>query len=255
MKVTGRRFHEGAGRAHYGRARLLAGRHAVPKQYVSNKDVSVRIFGNDLLERFTHVHWTVPHMLYVPLIAIMLFLAGRVLVVQDVALYALGGVLLWTVAEYFVHRFAFHAGPVIEGEVRAIVETLPRDEPALRHMRTLRQKHYFLAHGVHHDFPNDTKRLVMPPSVSVPLAIVFYFAFRAALGPAPGAAAFAGFVAGYLAYDTIHYAVHHFALHNPVMLYLKKHHYRHHYNDSTKDFGVSSPFWDVVMGTWSRRGP
>lgn len=224
----------------------------MPRHYVSNKDVSVRIFQSDLTEFFTHVHWLVPHVLYVPLIAIMLVLAGSHVAIGDVALYFVIGVVLWTVAEYFVHRFLFHAGPEIEAEVRGIVEKLPPGEPALRHMRTLRQKHYFLAHGVHHDFPNDTKRLVMPPSVSVPLAVVFFLAFRAVLGAGDGQAAFAGFVAGYLTYDTIHYAVHHFSLHNPVMLYLKKHHYRHHYQDSTKDFGVSSPFWDAVMRTWSR---
>jgi sterol desaturase/sphingolipid hydroxylase (fatty acid hydroxylase superfamily) len=227
----------------------------MPKHYVSNKDVSVRIFRNDLMELFTHVHWLVPHVLYLPLIAIILLVAREHAAPAAVAEYFVGGVVLWTVFEYFFHRFFFHPGPTIEGEVRGIVERLPPGEPALQHMRTLRQKHYFLAHGVHHDFPNDTKRLVMPPSVSVPLAVVFFLAFRAALGTGNGAAAFAGFVVGYLAYDTIHYAVHHFSLHGRVMLYLKKHHYRHHYSDSTKDFGVTSPFWDAVMGTWSRPEP
>ena len=76
-----------------------------------------------------------------------------------------------------------------------------------------------------------------------------WVAFRLAFGPADGAVGFAGFVAGYLAYDTIHYAVHHFSLHSRLMLYLKKKHFRHHYQDSTKDFGVSTSLWDIVMGT------
>lgn len=225
----------------------------MPKHYVSNKDVSVRIFRNDLMEFFTHVHWTVPIVLYVPLVAIMVFVGRQHLAPGDVVLYVLIGILLWTVVEYLGHRFAFHAGPVIEGEVRDIVAAVPLGEPALRHMRTLRQKHYFLAHGVHHDFPNDTKRLVLPPSISIPLAVMFYLAFRAALGVGPGAAAYAGFVGGYVTYDTIHYAVHHFSLHNAALLYLKKHHYRHHYQDSTQDFGVTTPVWDYVMGTASQR--
>ena len=223
------------------------------RQYVSNKDVSVRIFRSDLLEFFSHVHWTVPHLIYVPVIVVMAALAARALSWGPVAAYAALGALIWTPFEYFAHRFIFHAGPTIESEVRDIVAGLTPGEPALRHMRTLRQRHYFIAHGVHHDFPNDTKRLVMPPSVSIPLAVVFFLLFRWLAGPAVAPALFAGFVAGYLAYDTIHYAVHHFSLHNPVLLSLKKHHYRHHYNDSTRDFGVSSIVWDLVMGTYSGR--
>jgi hypothetical protein len=223
------------------------------KQYVSNKDVSVRMFRSDLMEFFSHVHWTVPHIIYVPFIGVMLYLAGRTLPLLEVLGYAALGWLIWTPFEYFAHRFIFHAGPKTETEVRDIVLDLPPEEPALQHMQTFRQRHYFVAHGVHHDFPNDTKRLVMPPSVSIPLAVVFFLLFRWLAGPAIGPALFAGFVAGYLVYDTIHYAVHHFSLHNPVMLYLKKHHYRHHYNDSTKDFGVSSPVWDFVMRTASQR--
>jgi sterol desaturase/sphingolipid hydroxylase (fatty acid hydroxylase superfamily) len=221
--------------------------------YVSNKDVSVRMFTRDWMEFFSHVHWTVPIVLYVPVIVVMLALAARRLPAAELAAWAILGIVLWTPMEYFAHRFFFHAGPKIENEVRDIVAALPPGEPALRHLQTLRQRHYFIAHGVHHDFPNDTRRLVLPPSVSIPLAVAFFFLFRWVAGPAVGAAAFAGFVLGYVVYDTLHYAVHHFSLHSPVLLYLKKHHYRHHYNDSTKDFGVSSPAWDVIMGTFSRR--
>jgi hypothetical protein len=224
------------------------------KQYVSNKDESVRMFKYDWMEFFSHVHWTVPHMIYVPVIVIMVALAVRGLPVGLVLAYAVLGVVIWTPFEYFAHRFIFHAGPTIETQVRDIVGSLPPGEPALQHMQTLRQRHYFIAHGVHHDFPNDTKRLVMPPSVSIPLAVVFFLLFRWLAGPAVAPALFAGFVAGYLVYDTVHYAVHHFSLHHPALLFLKKHHYRHHYNDSTKDFGVSNILWDLVMGTYSGKG-
>jgi sterol desaturase/sphingolipid hydroxylase (fatty acid hydroxylase superfamily) len=223
------------------------------KKYVSNKDVSVRIFRSDVLEWFTHVHPLLPHVLYVPLIAVMLYVsAANGVAPGRIALLFLGGVMLWTIAEYFVHRFAFHAGPKIEDEVREIVAALPQGDPALGAMKTFRQRHYFLAHGVHHDFPNDTRRLVMPPSVSVPLAVVFFVLYTQMLGMADGPAVFAGFTLGYLVYDSIHYAVHHFTLRAPVLSFLKKQHLRHHYQDSTKDFGVSSPVWDLVMGTFGK---
>jgi len=224
----------------------------MPKHYVSNENVSVRIFRSDLLEWFSHVHPALPHVLYWPVVAATLWLSDtRGVALGRVALLFVGGALLWTVAEYIVHRFTFHPGPVIEGQVREIVAGLKPGEPALRAMRTLRQKQYFLAHGVHHDFPNDTLRLVMPPSVSIPLAVLFYALFTGIFGRAAGPALFAGLVAGYIAYDTIHYAVHHFSLHGRVTLFLKKHHFRHHYQDSTRNFGVSSPLWDFVAGTYS----
>ncbi|NIR43591.1 MAG: fatty acid hydroxylase [Gemmatimonadetes bacterium] len=220
------------------------------RKYVSNKDESVRIFKSDLLEFFTHVHPAVPHVLYIPVIAFVLYLSGsRGAGITEIAAMFVLGLLLWTVAEYLVHRFVFHMGPELEGEVREIVAGLEPGEPAFAHMKTLRQRHYFLAHGVHHDFPNDTRRLVMPPSLSVPLAVVFYLVFRFSFGAIDGPAAFAGFTFGYLIYDTIHYVVHHFSIRNPALLYLKKKHYRHHYQDSTRDFGVSNPLWDIVLRT------
>ena len=33
---------------------------------------------------------------------------------------------------------------------------------------------HFIIHGIHHDHPNDKMRLVMPPSVSIPLAALFF---------------------------------------------------------------------------------
>jgi sterol desaturase/sphingolipid hydroxylase (fatty acid hydroxylase superfamily) len=102
---------------------------------------------------------------------------------------------------------------------------------------------------VHHDYPNDSKRLVLPPSLSIPLAVLFFAAFSLAFGSGAGPAVFGGFTVGYLIYDTIHYAVHHFSLHGRLMLYLKKKHFRHHYQNSRRDFGVSNPLWDWILRT------
>jgi 4-hydroxysphinganine ceramide fatty acyl 2-hydroxylase len=223
------------------------------RKYVSNKDESVRIFRSGFLEWFSHVHPAVPHMIYIPIIGYMVYSSyaggaglGRI------GLLFLAGMLFWTLTEYLVHRFVFHTTLELEEEVREIVGGLAPGEAALPKITTLRQKQYFLAHGVHHDFPNDSRRLVMPPSVSIPLAVAFYAAFRLLFGASDGPALFAGFTLTYLIYDTIHYAVHHFQLHGQVTLYLKKMHFRHHYADSTRDFGVSSPLWDLLLGTAGR---
>ena len=41
---------------------------------------------------------------------------------------------------------------------------------------------HFMLHGVHHDYPNDASRLVMPPAVSGPLAFIFYGMFAILFG-------------------------------------------------------------------------
>jgi sterol desaturase/sphingolipid hydroxylase (fatty acid hydroxylase superfamily) len=220
------------------------------KKYISEKDESVRIFRSDFLEFFTHVHPLVPHLIFVPVIGAMLFLAasGGVAPAKMLLLFCVG-TFLWTLVEYLVHRFLFHATPEIEEEVRRILGELGPREAAFPRMRTLRQRHYFLAHGVHHDYPNDSRRLVMPPSLSIPLALLFYALFAVVFGTVSAPPAFAGFLLGYLVYDTIHYAVHHLSLRSRLLLFLKKKHLRHHFQDSRRDFGVSSAIWDRVVGT------
>ncbi len=223
------------------------------KLYVSNDDESIRMFKSGFLEWFSHVHPAVPHGIYLPIIVYMLYSSyAHGLQLPRIGLLFVGGLLLWTLTEYCVHRFVFHTTHEVEVAVREIVSKLAPGEAALPALKTWRQKQYFISHGVHHDFPNDTKRLVMPPSVGIPLAVVFYGVFRFLLGPADGSALFAGFTFAYLIYDTTHYAVHHFRLHGLLTLYLKKMHFRHHYQDSEKDFGVSNPLWDFVLGTAGR---
>ncbi len=223
-------------------------------KYVSNDNVSVRMFKSGFFESLSHVHPAVPHLIFIPVIVFMLYASfTRGVGAGTIVLLTAGGVLLWTFTEYMVHRFVFHTTPDVEEAVRNAVAQCGPGEPVFPRLTTVKQKHYFLAHGVHHDFPNDSRRLVMPPSVSIPLAVLFYAAFRLVLGPVYCSAPFAGFVLGYLAYDTIHYAVHHFTLTGQLSNYLKKLHLRHHYQDNELDFGVSSPLWDYIMGTASRR--
>lgn len=200
------------------------------KLYVSNQDESARLFKSDLLERFTHVHWSVPVILYVP--ASLYFLTRPSEAVAGVrVLLFMGGVLFWTLTEYLLHRFVFHYQP----------------------SSGWGQKLHFLAHGVHHDYPNDSTRLVMPPSVSLPLSFLFYGLFSLLLPGGSLPCFFAGFLSGYVCYDTIHYATHHAPMKGRLGRWLKHHHLRHHYSDSARGFGVSTPLWDHVFGTMYER--
>jgi sterol desaturase/sphingolipid hydroxylase (fatty acid hydroxylase superfamily) len=199
----------------------------MPKNYISNKDETVRMFRNDLLESLSRVHWSVPLIIYLPVIAYLFYLSGGVFGIWQISFYFILGLIVWTFTEYALHRFVFHYEP--ESEIG--------------------RRLHFIMHGVHHDYPNDSKRLVMPPSVSVPLALFFYFIYLYLLGNKAINPFFAGFLSGYLIYDMTHYAVHNLRIKNKFWLMIKKHHMRHHYKDATKGFGVSQKTWDVIFKT------
>ncbi len=200
------------------------------KHYVSNKDETPRLFKNNLMEFLSRVHPSVPLIIYIPVISFFVYrgIINPTLSGLDVFMLLVWGALFWTLTEYVIHRFAFH----------------------FKTNTKIGNKILFIVHGIHHDYPRDSKRLVMPPSVSIPLAIVFYWIFRGIWGINLGELFFAGFVFGYVCYDMIHYALHHFSMRgNRFGLWLQQHHNLHHYNDEYKGYGVSSPLWDFVFGS------
>jgi sterol desaturase/sphingolipid hydroxylase (fatty acid hydroxylase superfamily) len=188
-----------------------------------------RMFENELLEKFSRIHPATPFVVWVPVVAI--FLVRSVLrhdfPVAAVAAICAGGTFTWTLAEYVLHRYVFHW----------INDT------------AWGRRVHFLLHGVHHDFPSDRDRLVMPLPTSVPLGLIFYALFTLTLGRAVGEPFFAGFVVGYLFYDGTHYYVHHFIPTTRWGKFLRRHHLTHHHADHDGGFGVSSPLWDLVFRT------
>ena len=187
------------------------------------------MFDNPILEWGSRVHPVVPPLLYLPVIGYLLVRAvgHENLSGAAVAGVFVLGVVAWSLGEYLLHRFVFHL------------------EPDSRWGRQL----HFIIHGVHHDFPHDPMRLVMPPSVSIPLAIGFWFLFRGVLGPEWALPAFAGFLLGYLVYDMAHYHMHHHRSKNRLSLALRRYHYRHHFQQSDRGYGVTTPVWDRVFRT------
>jgi len=199
------------------------------KKFVSNKDVTVRMFKSDFMESLSRVHPSVPLIIFVPVILYMLYLSVfdfKIGVLSIVGLVVFG-LFIWTITEYLLHRFVFHWE--LKSELGARI--------------------HFIFHGVHHDYPSDSRRLVMPPSVSIPLATLFYFLFSFLIGNIFVLPFFAGFLTGYLFYDITHYAVHHFNMHSKFWLAIKNHHIKHHYQDPDKGYGVSSPIWDYIFRT------
>lgn len=167
-------------------------------------------------------------MIWVPIIVYSLWHAysvGARGVLFPVALF--GGILFWTLLEYLLHRFVFHFEP--HGE--------------------LQEDLAFLVHGIHHDYPWDPDRLVMPPIVSLMVGALLYWPLYWAAGPVFFGAAYAGTAIGYVWYDLSHYAFHHWKPRTRYGRYLRSYHLIHHFKTGGLRFGVSSPLWDYVFGT------
>ena len=189
------------------------------------------MFDSPQLDRFTRGNPAVPVVMYLPVILVLFALGAEQTGFLNALGLAIGGYAVWTLTEYWLHRVVFHFEPE----------------------HGLGARLHWMIHGVHHDHPNDPKRLVMPPSASVPLALLFAGVFWVALGSPWWMPFTAGFLAGYLMYDMTHYHVHHHRPRTRVGKLIRELHMRHHFQDDTKGFGVSAPFWDYVFGTLQRR--
>ena len=193
---------------------------------------SPRMFDSDLLDRLSRVHPAVPVLIFAPTITLLLASALDQMEAGPVLAWAAGGYAFWTLSEYWIHRGIFHFEP--EGGLGA--------------------RFHWIIHGVHHDHPNDPLRLVMPPSVSIPLSLLFFAAFVWVLGTPVAYPFGGGFFAGYLAYDMTHYYLHHGRPTTRFGRWLRELHMRHHFKDDTKGYGISAPYWDFVFRTPVRRG-
>jgi dihydroceramide fatty acyl 2-hydroxylase len=206
---------------------------------ITHSEVPIRLFKSDYLEFFTHIHPAVVVIIWLP---VAIYFMTRAIITRGTGVSAiylpagfLLGLVLWTFTEYTLHRFVFHYQP-----------RSPRQERIV-----------FLFHGIHHAQPQCKTRLVMPPAVSIPLSLIYYGLLSVILGKLLGIPqwiwpSFSGLIIGYLAYDLTHYATHHFPMRYGVLKFLKRYHMQHHYKTPDQRFGVSSPLWDVVFGTYPK---
>lgn len=164
-------------------------------------------------------------LVYLPAGAWLLW-QGRALGPLGLAGSYVAGLLVWSLLEYVAHRVTFHHAPTSRLQV------------ALG----------YLLHGVHHAYPDDSRRWVMPLTVTLPISALLFLLFRGLFGMV-GAAMFAGFLHGYLTYDLLHYFIHKGRLPTRLGRYLRQYHLAHHYASPDRHFGVSSPLWDVIFRT------
>jgi len=100
---------------------------------------------------------------------------------------------------------------------------------------------------VHHAYPRDPDRLVLPLVVSLPISILLFVILTLLFG-APAWPFLGGFAAGYLSYDLIHFYIHQDHVRG-VFKWLRRYHLQHHFSVPDRQFGVSTPIWDYVFRT------
>ena len=201
-----------------------------PQLFVSAKNESPRMFKNDFLDFFSRVHPAIVPAIFIPLILYFAYQALFSFGITTLSFIGLAfaGLLSWTLFEYLLHRYVFH----------------------LKLTSKIGKRFHFIAHGIHHDYPNDYLRLVMPPAVSLGLAVMVYYALLFCFqDKGITAAFFAGFVLGYLIYDMMHFATHHMHFKSKLFKAIQKNHMDHHYVHHESGFGLSSPLWDVIFRT------
>lgn len=190
-----------------------------------------QIFDNSFLEYLTKAPAPVSAAIYISMGLGLLFVGYQQGVVESWitgAAIFLAALFFWTFFEYFFHRYINH-----------LDEFFPESEWA--------HKVAYTIHGVHHEYPRDKERLIMPPIPGLLIVCVLYLVFNFMLGPyvyifMPG------FMTGYLLYTYVHFSVHK----RRVPSYLRvqyRHHALHHYKYPDRAFGVSTTIWDKVFGT------
>lgn len=164
--------------------------------------------------------------IYPPLIMACMYLAvwggDAFQLLQSVGLFMLGA-LGWSLAEYLIHRFAFHHAPILKS-----------------------------VHMAHHDAP---RALTGTPTIGTVLAfwLLVFWPMTWLVGVTAAAALTAGVMLGYLAYVGVHYIVHHTgSFGSRTLRRLIRIHAVHHH-DTAHNFGVTSAIWDWVFGTLAPR--
>ncbi|WP_020600436.1 sterol desaturase family protein [Spirosoma panaciterrae] len=190
-----------------------------------------QLFDNPILEALSRTHIMVPISMWLILSA---FLVWYAFTYTDMGNWMIGGLFTvglftFTLFEYVLHRYLYHLAP-----------TTPS-----------RAKIQYTFHGVHHEYPKDKTRLAMPPALAIFVAAFFFGVFFLMMGES-AYAFFPGFLVGYSGYLATHFIVHAYAPPKNVFKQLWINHSVHHYKNPESNYGVSSPIWDYIFGSFQK---
>jgi sterol desaturase/sphingolipid hydroxylase (fatty acid hydroxylase superfamily) len=190
---------------------------------------SLRLFRSPLLEAMSHIRWWLVLVVWIPVVLLLSLgaVSGRGLQADRALGWAAAGLVLWTLAEYLLHRFVFHYTP----------------------RSGLGNRLHFVAHGIHHLDPWDPTRLVFPPLAGMLIAGTIFGLLSLLLPLGPALALMSGFLCGYIGYDLTHYFTHHGRPRSRWGRFLRAYHMSHHHRHQHRMYGVSQPLWDLVFRT------
>jgi dihydroceramide fatty acyl 2-hydroxylase len=150
---------------------------------------------------------------------------------SSILLLLFSGFFSWSLIEYGLHRFVFHYDAKSQ----------------------LGRKLLYQVHLSHHDNPAATNRIFASLFLSVPLAAAYWLlGWVITASWAATSYLFIGMSAGYFFYEWLHFQCHHGQSHLRILRYLRKYHLLHHYKTPELRFGVTSPLFDLVFGTFRR---
>ena len=128
------------------------------------------------------------------------------------------GWLLWTLLEYFLHKWLYHdiGSPIRDG------------------------------HTIHHDEPQAL--LGVPWYFTAVVIVAAYYGLSYITNPAITGAVMAFTWLGYIGYCAMHHALHHARWINRWFMNLRRHHLLHHAKDNV-NWGITTDLWDRVFRT------
>jgi dihydroceramide fatty acyl 2-hydroxylase len=161
-------------------------------------------------------------------VCLIVFTPGEFSWRRDSLLIGLG-VLSWTLIEYGLHRFVFHYN------ARSVFG----------------RRLLYAAHLSHHEHPRATSHFFSSLLLSLPIATTYFLLAWVAAGSLHTASyMFSGLAAGYFCYEWLHFQAHHRRPRLRLFRYLKKYHLLHHHETPDFRFGVTSPLFDMLLGTF-----
>lgn len=139
------------------------------------------------------------------------------------------GFVSWTILEYVLHRFVFHwqsQNPRIGRILQAL-------------------------HLSHHGDPRNPDKILVRPSFSLLVSAAILAALILISGQVFAAVGILiGIWVGFLYYETVHYRLHVNKGSGALLQYQRRCHFYHHFVDHRHCFGVTSPLWDWIFGTY-----
>jgi sterol desaturase/sphingolipid hydroxylase (fatty acid hydroxylase superfamily) len=175
--------------------------------------------------------WKLTPLFFYTAVIVCLFIVTRNEALSWTATLVLlvAGLLSWGLIEYVLHRFVFHYDARSESG-RKIV---------------------YAVHLSHHENPDSRDEIFASLLISAPVAAAYLLLARFTTGSWRAVTyLFTGLVLGYFYYEWLHFRSHHRRARLRLFRYLKKYHLLHHHQTPNLRFGVSSPLFDILFGTF-----